>query len=107
MFTLIVCGAIFVTVFGLLLYAIIRFRYRPGETDADREPPQIYGSNQIELAWTVIPILIVVVLFLSTVRVIFGIQQAPEPKAGGQCRSDRTSFLVGIPLSPIWSDHCE
>ena len=80
MFTLIVCGAIFVAVFGLLSYSIIRFRYRPGETDADREPPQIYGSNQIELAWTVIPILIVVVLFLSTVRVIFGIQQAPEPK---------------------------
>lgn len=79
-FTLIVTGAIFVTVSSLLLYAIIRFRQRPGEADADREPPQIYGSNQIELAWTVIPILIIVVLFLSTVRVIFGIQQAPEPK---------------------------
>ena len=80
MFTLIVTGAIFVTVSGLLLYAIIRFRERPDNVDADREPPQIYGSNQIELAWTVIPILIIVVLFLSTVRVIFGIQQAPEPK---------------------------
>jgi cytochrome c oxidase subunit 2 len=79
MFTLIVTGAIFITVSGLLLYAIIRYRQRPG-ADADQEPPQIYGSNQIELAWTVIPILIVVVLFLSTVRVIFGIQHAAEPK---------------------------
>jgi cytochrome c oxidase subunit 2 len=39
----------------------------------------VYGSTQIELAWTVIPILIVVVLFLATARVIHGIQDAPRP----------------------------
>ena len=77
-FVLIITGAIFVTVCGLLLYVIIRYRRRPG--DDDTEPPQIYGSNQIELAWTVFPILIVVVLFLSTVRVIFSIQNAPHPQ---------------------------
>src|SRR5262245_66477416 len=58
-----VCAAIFVTVVILLIYAIVRFRRRPG-ADA-REPPQIYGSNQIELAWTVLPMLIVVVLILG------------------------------------------
>jgi len=36
-------------------------------------------STQIELAWTVIPILIVVVLFLATARVIHAIQDAPKP----------------------------
>lgn len=77
-FVLIITGAIFVTVSGLLLHVIIRYRHRPG--DDDKEPPQIYGSNQIELAWTVIPILIVVVLFLSTVRIVFSIQNAPHPK---------------------------
>ena len=45
------------------------------------EPAQIYGSNQVELAWTVIPVLIVVVLFLTTARVIFAIQDAPKPQA--------------------------
>lgn len=78
MFTLAVTGAIFVTVSSLLIHVIIRYRQRP--EDADREPPQIYGSNQIELSWTVIPVLIVVVLFLSTARVIFGVQNAHEPK---------------------------
>jgi cytochrome c oxidase subunit 2 len=39
----------------------------------------VYGSTQIELAWTVIPILIVVVLFLATARVIHAIQDAPKP----------------------------
>jgi cytochrome c oxidase subunit 2 len=78
MFTLGVTATIFVTVSGLLIYVIVRYRQRPG--DSDREPPQIYGSNQIELAWTVIPVLIVVVLFLSTARVIYTLQHAPEPK---------------------------
>lgn len=78
MFTLGVTAAIFVTVSSLLVYALIRYRQRP--EDSDREPPQIYGSNQIELAWTVIPVLIVVVLFLSTARVIFGVQNAKAPK---------------------------
>jgi len=39
----------------------------------------VYGSTQIELAWTIIPILIVVVLVLATARVIHAIQDAPEP----------------------------
>src|SRR5205823_5976139 len=43
-----ICGAIFVVVAGLLVYAIVRFRHRDG--DEASEPPQIYGSNQIELA---------------------------------------------------------
>jgi cytochrome c oxidase subunit 2 len=77
MLVLSVTLAIFLVVAGLLLYALIRFRHRP--TDTDREPPQIYGSNQIELSWTVIPILIVVMLFLTTTRVILGTEAIPKP----------------------------
>ena len=72
-----VTAGIFLVVGGLLLYAVIRFRQR--ESDSEREPPQIYGSNQIELSWTVIPILIVVMLFLSTTRVILETEAAPKP----------------------------
>ena len=79
MFVLEITGAIFLGVGGLLVYVVIRFRAR--DTDDDREPAQIYGSNQVELAWTVIPVLIVVVLFLTTARMIFAIQDAPKPKS--------------------------
>jgi cytochrome c oxidase subunit II len=71
-FVLGICAVIFIVVAGLLVYSLIRFRRRPA--DADREPPQVYGSNQIELAWTVVPVLIVVILFLATARYIFGIE---------------------------------
>lgn len=77
MLVLSVTLVIFLVVGGLLLYALIRYRHRP--ENADREPAQIYGSNQIELSWTVIPILIVLVLFLATTRVIMGTQSIPEP----------------------------
>src|SRR5215471_16080185 len=72
-----VCAVIFVTVVILLIYAIVRFRHRPGD-DAS-EPPQIYGSNQIELAWTVLPILIVAVLILVAARTIADVENHPQP----------------------------
>src|ERR1022692_2887272 len=77
LFVLAICGAIFLTVFSLLVYSVVKFRRRAG--DDGREPPQIYGSNQVELAWTVIPILIVVVLFLATARVIHAVEDARFP----------------------------
>jgi cytochrome c oxidase subunit II len=77
MLVLSVTLAIFLIVGGLLVYALIRFRHR--STDSDREPAQIYGSTQIELSWTVIPILIVVMLFLTTTRVILGTEAIPKP----------------------------
>jgi len=76
-FVLAITGIIFAVVFTLLLYAIVKFRWRP--VHAGSEPAQVYGSTQIELAWTIIPILIVVVLYLATARVIHAIQDAPQP----------------------------
>ncbi len=77
MFVLAITGIIFVVVGSLLVYSIVKFRGRAA--DGGREPAQVYGSTQIELAWTVIPILIVVVLFIATAQVIHAVQDAPKP----------------------------
>jgi cytochrome c oxidase subunit 2 len=77
LFVMAICLAIFLVVFGLIVYAAVKFRSRVA--DDGREPPQIYGSNQVELAWTVIPILIVVVLFLASARVIHAVEDAQFP----------------------------
>jgi cytochrome c oxidase subunit 2 len=76
MFVLSICLLIYIGVSGLLVYALIRFRARKND---NTEPPQVFGSLQIELSWTIIPILIIVVLFLGTARVLFSVQDAPEP----------------------------
>jgi len=77
LFVLTITGLIFLVVFSLIVYSIVKYRGREGGDHS--EPPQVYGSNQVELAWTVIPVLIVLVLFLATARVIQSVQDAPEP----------------------------
>jgi cytochrome c oxidase subunit 2 len=72
-----ICGLIFLVVEGILIASIIIFRRRAGTND--QTPPQAYGSNPIELAWTVLPLLIVFVLFVVTVRTIDEVQADHTP----------------------------
>ena len=96
-----ITGAIFAVVTGMILYATVRFRQRPD--DDGKEPPQVYGSNPVEAAWTIVPILIVVVLALSAARVIQKSKRSPT----GVCtrgRRHRAPVVVGIQLSE--TRHC-
>jgi cytochrome c oxidase subunit II len=77
LFVLTITGLIFAIVFSLLVYAVVKYRHRAA--DDNREPPQVYGSNQVELAWTVVPVLIVLVLFFATARVIQSVEDAIPP----------------------------
>jgi cytochrome c oxidase subunit II len=72
-----ITAVIFLLVGGLLAYCCVRYRSRAG--DDGREPPQVYGSNPVELAWTVVPVLIVFVLITTTTRTIYEIQAAAPP----------------------------
>jgi cytochrome c oxidase subunit II len=76
-FVMAIAAIIFVIVFSLLAYSVVKFRKRAN--DDNREPPQVYGSNQVELAWTVIPVLTVVALFMATARVIADVQKVTPP----------------------------
>ncbi|MBV9301039.1 MAG: cytochrome c oxidase subunit II [Acidobacteriaceae bacterium] len=78
LFSFVITGAIFVAVAGLIIYTMVRFRRRRDD-DTRQEPPQVYGSNQIEAAWTVIPILIVFVLIGVTARVVASVENASPP----------------------------
>jgi cytochrome c oxidase subunit 2 len=77
MFVLTTMAMIFVVVFALLAYVVVRFRNQ--SRDDRSEPAQVYGSTQVELAWTVIPVLIVIALFLASARVIASIQNPVRP----------------------------
>lgn len=77
LFVSVTMAVIFISVFALLAYAVVKYRNK--DNDDRSEPPQIYGSTQVELAWTVIPILIVIVLALASARVIASVQDAPQP----------------------------
>jgi len=72
-----ISAGIFLTVSGVLFWCVWRYRQQPGD---DREPPQVYGSNPIEWAWTIVPVLIVLVLFLATARTINELQASEVPE---------------------------
>src|SRR5688572_21812860 len=75
----VVTGLIFVIVEGILLYSIWRFRQPPDEQAG--EPPQVYGSMPIEVAWTAAPTMIVFFLVLVTTRTLWEIEtKPPEPQ---------------------------
>ncbi|MGH7458298.1 MAG: cytochrome c oxidase subunit II [Longimicrobiaceae bacterium] len=64
-----------VAVFAVIGYITVRYRYRPGQ----KEPEQVHGHTRLELAWTLIPALILTVVAVPTVQVIFETQaEAPE-----------------------------
>lgn len=91
-----VAGMIFLIVEGVLIYSIIRFRRRSG--DSSHEPPQVYGSKPIEVAWTAAPALIVVVLTLVITRTLWEVSPGPPtPKQG-----DRTLFVTVIGRQWWW-----
>jgi cytochrome c oxidase subunit II len=62
--TLIFLSAILILVSFLVIYAVIRYRDRPGAPD----PEQKFGSRKLEITWTVVPILSLVVLLGFMVR---------------------------------------
>jgi cytochrome c oxidase, subunit II len=66
---------IFVIVSGLIIYAILRFHARAGEPD----PRQILGNKKVEMAWTIIPFLIVVLLFAMTLSAMKRVEPPPAP----------------------------
>ena len=66
---LVLAAVIFLIVAGLVGYSIVRYRARAGAA----EPRQTFGSRTLEVTWTAIPLVIVTVLFVLTVRTMASI----------------------------------
>jgi cytochrome c oxidase subunit 2 len=91
-----ITGFIFVVVEGILIYAIVRFRRRTGAAGA--EPPQVYGSQPIEIAWTAAPALVVFVLVLVTARTLWEVNVPPPTPQPG----DNTLFVTVVGRQWWW-----
>lgn len=75
-FMLVIGGAIFLLVQGLLLYSIIRFRKR--DDDPEEDGPTVHGNTTLELVWTAIPSVIVLVLVIYSYQVWVDIRAPRE-----------------------------
>jgi cytochrome c oxidase subunit II len=71
----IIFALIFVIVTGAITFSMFRFRARAGEPD----PTQILGNRKVEIAWTIIPFLIVIFLFMITLSAMNRADPPPAP----------------------------
>jgi cytochrome c oxidase subunit 2 len=67
---------IFVVVEALLIFAVLRFR-KPKAAPAGREPEQVHGHTGLEIAWTLVPAIILVFIGVPTIYTIFRTQAKP------------------------------
>jgi cytochrome c oxidase subunit 2 len=96
-------AAIFIFVEGLILFAVIRYRRRKGD---DELPPQIHGSNKLEIIWTAIPIAIVLALFViswNTLNVIDAVKPNPPVRIGVVAYQWQWQFVYA-PEGMRWED---
>jgi cytochrome c oxidase subunit 2 len=90
-----ITGFIFIVVEGILIYAMLRFRRG---AEAGKEPPQVYGSKPIEIAWTAAPALIVFVLVLVTTRTVWEVSPTPpQPQS-----NDHALFVTVVGRQWWW-----
>ena len=65
----------FILVEAGLIYVVLRYRRRENQGT----PPQTHGSTKLEIAWTLIPAIILVFIAVPTVRTIFITQAQAAP----------------------------
>jgi cytochrome c oxidase subunit 2 len=62
---LIICSLIFVAVFGVMFYSIFKHRKSKGH-----KPANFHESTSVEIAWTVVPFIIVILMALPATKVV-------------------------------------
>jgi len=74
-------GLIFFLVEGALIAFVVK--YRRGRRPRTVEGPQIHGSGKLEVAWTVLPVVILAVIGSFVFYKLPGIKNVPEARAAG------------------------
>jgi cytochrome c oxidase subunit 2 len=71
--TFLIAVVIFVIVEGLIVYALVRFRHKPGRQAAD-----FHGNTKLEVVLTLVPAIILAGLAIPTLKTIFDIARVQE-----------------------------
>jgi cytochrome c oxidase subunit II len=93
----VVFALIFVIVTGAITFSIFRFRSRAGEPD----PRQILGNRKVEIAWTIIPFLIVIFLFVITLGAMNRADPPPPPSPDLVVTGHQFWWQVDYPTSGV------
>ncbi|MCI0440434.1 MAG: cytochrome c oxidase subunit II [Chloroflexi bacterium] len=73
--------AVFILVEGAIIYIVMKYRRK---SDADPDPEQTHGNTRLEVAWTIAPVVLLIIVAVPTIAAIFETATAPlTPEEGG------------------------
>jgi cytochrome c oxidase subunit II len=99
--TLGVATTVFVIVQGFLLYSIVRFGRQPGD---DTDGPPIRGNTKLEVFWTIVPAITVVVISLLSYRVLTKIDASQPGLVPVEVTAQQYSWQFYYPEADITSN---
>jgi len=92
---IVVTVPVFVLVETVVLYAVYKFRMKPGEEDLDGPP--IHGNTRLEIYWTAIPSAIIAGLVVYAAVVLRQIEHKPAGEIQVQVYSQQFAWSFGYP----------
>ncbi len=90
-------AVVFLGVEGFIVYSIFRYRRRD-----DRLPPQTHGNTLVEIIWTAIPTVIVLILFVLSVVTLQQVEATSDPSMPAASTS-RWTASSGSGSSATWT----
>ena len=87
---------VFIGVQGALLYVMWRFRFREGHA----LPDQVHGNTVLEVSWTILPAVVLVVMAVPTIRTIFALETPPTTSPDGN-----TPLVVEVVGKQWWWEY--
>ena len=91
-----IAAVIFFVVEGLIIWTVLRYRRKPGD---DELPPQTHGNAVAEVVWTVVPTLIVAIMFVASWATLNTVE-ATSPQPGMKVRAVAAQFLWSFDYMP-------
>lgn len=91
---------VIVVVVVIFLYVIFRFRRKKG--DENKIPKQIEGSHKLELIWTVIPILLLLVLAVPTIAATFDLADTKAMEQKDKDGKTKDALVINVRANLYW-----
>lgn len=83
----------------LFLMVIIRFRRKKGD---ETIPKQVEGNHTLELIWTVVPIILLIILSIPTIRATFDLADMDAMAIKDQNRKTKDALVVNVRANLYW-----
>ena len=94
-----VAAFVFILVEGLVLYVTFRFRRKATDTQL---PAQTHGNNLLEVVWTAIPAIVVMVLFVGSFVVLTNVEaKSDDPAVTVDATAFQWQWKFEYPDTPI------